>query len=139
MRARAAEQRANSEAAAAKAINDFLANDLLAQASANNQSGPAAKPDPDLKVRTALDRAAVRIEGKFDRQPEVEAAVRNTIGQTYTDLGIYPEAGKQLERALELRRKVLGVDKPETLRTALNLGRVADFLGQVLGGRNGRQ
>ena len=41
--------RANREAAVAQAVNDFLQNDLLAQASAANQSGPSAKPDPDLK------------------------------------------------------------------------------------------
>jgi hypothetical protein len=62
--------RANREAAAAQAVNDFLQNDLLAKASAATQSGPSAKPDPDLKVRTALDRAAVRITGRFEKQPE---------------------------------------------------------------------
>lgn len=92
VKARQAEQ-------AAEAVNDFLQNDLLAQASAATQSGPSAKPDPDLKVRTALDRAAVRIGGKFGRQPEVEAAIRDTIGQTYMDLGLYPEARTQLEGA----------------------------------------
>ena len=65
------------------------------------QASPSTKPDPDLKVRTALDRAAARIGGKFERQPEVEAAIRDTIGQTYMDLGLYPEARQQLERALE--------------------------------------
>ena len=114
--------RANREAAVAQAVNDFLQNDLLAQASAANQSGPSAKPDPDLKVRTALDRAAARIAGKFDRQPEVEAAIRDTIGQTYMDLGLYPEARKQLERALDLHRRVLGAENPKTLKTMSRLG-----------------
>jgi hypothetical protein len=59
-------------------------------------------------VRTALDRAAARIAGKFERQPEVEAAIRDTIGQTYMDLGLYPEARKQLERALDLHRRCWG-------------------------------
>jgi len=121
MRARNAERQANSEAATAKAVSSFLENDLLAQASANNQAGPAAKPDPDLKVRTALDRAAERIAGKFDQQPEVEASIRDTIGKTYTDLGVYPEAEKQLERALELRRRVLGPEHPDTLRCITDL------------------
>jgi eukaryotic-like serine/threonine-protein kinase len=125
VKARRAEVRSKQESAIAQAVSDFLQNDLLAQASANNQSGPSVKPDPDLKVRTALDRAAQRIEGKFAKQPEVEAAVRDTIGQTYNSLGIYPEARKQLERALTLRRNVLGQDNPETLRTQVNLGRVA--------------
>jgi len=44
--------RANREAAIAQAVNDFLQNDLLGQASISNQS----KPDPDVKVRTALVR-----------------------------------------------------------------------------------
>ncbi len=116
--------RADSEAAAAKAVNEFLQNDLLAQASADNQSGPTSKPDPDLKVRTALDRAAERIAGKFDRQPGVEAAIRNTLGRTYNDLGQYPEAVKHLQRALELYRRNLGVAHPKTLDTMNQLGSV---------------
>jgi len=119
VKARRAEAQAKQQSAIAQAVNDFLQNDLLAQASAATQSGPSAKPDPDLKVRTALDRAAERIEGKFAKQPEVQAAIRNTIGQTYTDLGLYPEAGRQLERAVDLRRRVLGPEHPDTL-TALN-------------------
>jgi tetratricopeptide (TPR) repeat protein/predicted Ser/Thr protein kinase len=123
-------KRADTEAATADAVNGFLQNDLLAQASANNQSGPTAKPDPDLKVRTALDRAAERITGKFNQQPEVEAAIRDTMGQTYTDLGLYPEARKQLERALDLYRRVLGAENPKTLGTMHRLGYTAQLQGK---------
>jgi eukaryotic-like serine/threonine-protein kinase len=122
--------RANREAAAAQAVNDFLQNDLLAQASVANQLGPSAKPDPHLEVRTVLDRAAARIAGKFRQQPEVEAAVRDTIGQTYMDLGLYPEARTQLERALYLDRRVLGAENPKTLKTTSRLGRTATFQGK---------
>jgi eukaryotic-like serine/threonine-protein kinase len=121
--ARRAEQTAAKEAASANAVINFLQNDLLAQASAKKQSGPNAKPDPDIKVRTALDRAAARIEGKFDRQPEVEAAIRDTIGKTYEDLAQYAESQKQLERALELERRVWGSENPKTLNTLNHLGR----------------
>jgi eukaryotic-like serine/threonine-protein kinase len=121
--------RANNEAATSRAISDFLQNDLLAQASAANQARPNNKPDPDLKVRTALDRAAARITGRFERQPEVEAAIRDTIGQTYTDLGLYPEAQTQLKRALDLRRQVLGAKNPETLKTMERVGYLAYLQG----------
>jgi hypothetical protein len=67
-----------------------------------------------LKVRTALDRAVARISGKFGGQPEVEASVRYTIGRTYLDLGLYPEARTQLERALDLQRPTLGTENPAT-------------------------
>ena len=90
--------RANREAETAKAVNDFLQNDLLAQAGASAQARPDTKPDPDLKVRTALDRAAAGIEGKFEAQPLVEASIRLTIGKTYEDLGLYPEAERHLAR-----------------------------------------
>ena len=117
--------RANQEAATANALNDFLQNDLLAQASSTTQSGGRAKPDPDLKVRTALDRAADRIAGKFDRQPEVEAAIRDTIGKTYIDLGLFAEARKQLERALELHRRLLAAENPKIFNSMSRLGEVA--------------
>jgi serine/threonine protein kinase len=135
--------RANNEAATSRAISEFLQNDLLAQASAANQAEPNNNPDPDLKVRTALDRAASRIGGRFDKQPTVESAIRDTIGQTYMDLGLYPEARTQLERALDLQRRVLGVKNPETLKTMYRMGNVAllqgnypeaeMLLGQTLG------
>jgi len=121
--AQRAEQIAAKEAASAYAVINFLRNDLLAQASAKNQSGPGAKPDRDMKVRTALDRAAARIEGKFDGQPEVEAAIRDTIGKTYEDLAQYAESQKQLERALDLERQVWGPEDPKTLNTLNHLGR----------------
>ncbi len=121
---------ARRAAATADALNNFLQNDLLAQASASNQSGPAAKPDPDLKVRTALDRAAARIEGKFDKQPEVEAAIRDTIGRTYAELAQYAESQTQLERALELERRTWGPDSPKTLNTLDALGKTVWHQGK---------
>jgi eukaryotic-like serine/threonine-protein kinase len=114
----------------AQAVNDFLQNDLLAQASAASQSGPSTRPDPHLEVRTALDRAAARIAGKFGRQPEVEAAIRDTIGQTYKDLGLYPEARMHLERALDLYRRVLGAENPKTLNIMRRLGATAQLQGR---------
>ena len=124
--------RADYEAASAMAVNNFLQDDLLEQASAYKQARPNSRPDPDLKVRTALDRAAAGIEGKFDKQPLVEASIRRTIGVTYVGLGIYPEAQLQLEKALELRRKVLGDEHPDTLMVDQNLASVYIDRGEYL-------
>lgn len=107
--------RANREAAVAEAVNEFFQNDVLAQASASTQAGPTTKPDPDLKVRTALDRAAAKIGNRFANQPLVEASIRETIGLTYRDLGVYQESQKQLERAVELRRGFSGEENSDTL------------------------
>jgi non-specific serine/threonine protein kinase/serine/threonine-protein kinase len=107
--------RADDQAATAKAESNFLENDLLGQAGTRAQTRAGVKPDPDLKVRTALDRAAAHIEGKFDKQPSVEASLQLTIGRAYRDLGVYPEAQRHIERAIELRRQALGEENPYTL------------------------
>jgi serine/threonine protein kinase len=116
--------RANREAATAKAINNFLQDDMLAQADSFRQQSLGGKPDPDLKVRTALDRAAARIRGKFDSQPEVEASIRHTIGMTYSNLGIYAEARTQFQRSLDLYRKIEGPEGEDTLDLMGHLGGV---------------
>ncbi len=123
--------RANRAEQEARAVNDFLRNGLLAQASANKQARPDNKPDPDLKVRTALDRAAAGIEGKFEKQPLVEASIRQTIGETYRDLGLYPEAQRQVERALELRRQSLGDNHPDTLISMNSLASLYESQGKI--------
>jgi tetratricopeptide (TPR) repeat protein len=120
----AEKQRADTESATAKAVVDFLQSDLLWQASAYAQSQPNNKPDPDITVRTALDRAAARISSKFDKQPLVEASIRHTIGNTYWDLGLFPQAQRQVKRAVDLRRRVLGEEDPETLQS---MGLLADL------------
>jgi tetratricopeptide (TPR) repeat protein len=122
--------RARREAAVAQAVNDFLQNDLLAQASAENQLDESAQADPNITVRMLLDRAAQRMDGKFANQPEVKIALHITMGAAYRDLGVYPDARQQLERALELGRRTLGADDPRAL-TAMNiLGQVAHQQGR---------
>lgn len=129
-----ASRRADTEAATAVAVRAFLENDLLAQAGPNAQVAGNLAADPDLKVRTALDRAAARIGGRFAAQPLVEAAIRQIIGVTYKDMGLYGEAEQQLTQALALRQRVLGSHAPETLATAGDLGAVLSRLGRPVEG-----
>ncbi|HEY6446871.1 MAG TPA: serine/threonine-protein kinase [Acidobacteriaceae bacterium] len=122
--------RARRAEASAVAINDFLQNDLLAQASASGQAGPHTTVNPDLTVRTALDRAAAHIAGKFDKQPVVEAGIRATIGRAYMDLGQYPQARAQLERAVALDRSSLGAENRKTLQAEDLLAYLAELQGE---------
>src|SRR5262249_7954903 len=102
-------QTAKDEAAIAKAVNDFL-KDLLAEA------GPDKKPrGKKVTVEEVLDRAAAPIAGQIESQPRVEAAIRQTIGKTDLELGDFPASQPHLERALELRKSVLGEEHPNAL------------------------
>ena len=117
---------AERQTAIAKAVNDFLQKDLLGQADIYNQ----ARPDPNLSVRTVLDRASANIGGKFNGQPEVEAAIRDTIGNTDAGLGLHAQAQQQLEQALSISRRALGPENPATLAIMVDLGWVYDHTGK---------
>jgi hypothetical protein len=65
----------------------------------------STQPDRDTKagsgsdVRTALDRAAARVQ-ESSTISRCSSLDTETIGRTQEDLGLYPEAISQLERAL---------------------------------------
>jgi serine/threonine protein kinase/tetratricopeptide (TPR) repeat protein len=125
-----AEQKAAEEAAIAKAVNDFLQKDLLGQANVANQAGGEEGRDPDVKVRTLLDKTAKSIEGKFQDQPLTEAAIQLTLGRTYEALGRYAEAQPHLERSVRLRAAQLSADHLDTLSSKLQLGLVYQHQGK---------
>jgi eukaryotic-like serine/threonine-protein kinase len=115
-RAVAAEKRAKAEQSNARAALDFLWKDVLSQASYRNE------PDRDLTVRTLLDRVADRLGRGPGRPPLVEAAVRQMVGGLYIDQGEYRKAQPHLEAALEVQRRELGEEDPQTLATMHQLG-----------------
>jgi tetratricopeptide (TPR) repeat protein len=120
-RSRNAAERA---AAKAEAINQFLQNDLLAQAS------PEAQADHDLKLQVVLDRAAARLGPRFGDQPDVEESLRATLGQTYSDITEFPAARAQFERAIALHQRLAGPDDPGTLQLRSKLIGVLVGLGK---------
>jgi serine/threonine protein kinase/tetratricopeptide (TPR) repeat protein len=122
-------RRAHEQAAIATTVNEFLQTDLLAQASPD--ADPEDRPEPDLKVRTVLDRASRRIEGRFMNQPQVEAALRMTLAQAYRELGEYTNGELHLRRALEIYRRELGETNYATLRAAAQLGDAERHLGHA--------
>ncbi|MEL6330721.1 MAG: tetratricopeptide repeat protein, partial [Planctomycetota bacterium] len=109
LRAEADYQRRVSEATV-----EFLRNDILF----------AADPDRlgvDVTVAEALAAAAERVGERYDSEPLIEAAVRDSIGGTYEAMGLLSDSGPQLRRAYELRRDLLGPDHEETLESAARL------------------
>ncbi len=100
---------AATEAATSREILRFLQSDLLAQASPDNE------PDRDLKLRTVLDRAAAKIDGRFPQQPLVEGAIREVLARTYESLGEYAVMQVQQKRAVDIYIRELGPESPRTL------------------------
>jgi serine/threonine protein kinase len=115
-RAREAERKARVEKDNMQAALDFLWQDVLSQASPDNE------PNRGLTVRQLLDRVADRLGKDPGQPPPVEAAVRRMIGQLYSDLGEYREAQQHLRRALDVQAHELGREDPQTLATMHTLG-----------------
>jgi len=112
-RARHAEHAAQVAAETRQAVVDFLRKDILQQAS------PEEQADRRLTVLEALDRAATKLDSRFPDQPLVEAAIRATLGSTYSALGLYPTAQIHHQRCYDLRLSALGSDDRLT-QQALN-------------------
>lgn len=94
VRASRAEQVAQAQKAKAEAVTLFL-TEMLTSAQPSNTRGR------DLTVREVLDTAAAKIDGgSMAAEPEVEVAVRDAVGRTYEELGLYAEAERQLRAAL---------------------------------------
>ncbi|NLE37896.1 MAG: serine/threonine protein kinase [Pirellulaceae bacterium] len=108
----------------ARAVNQFINDDLLSQAD------PERGSDREIKLRTVVDRASEKVAGRFGNQPLVKAAVHNTLARTYQGLGEYREAERHGMRAWEIRREALGEKDPETLNAMNNLARSYEAQGR---------
>lgn len=117
---------AERERAKVTAINEFLQETL---GSADPQIGSGR----DVTVLEALQQARERIEPSLEDQPEIEAAVRHTIGSTFLSLGRYGEAEPLLRSALESRRRLLGREHLEVAETLERLGVLLDKKGDYAG------
>jgi serine/threonine-protein kinase len=106
--------RARTSAAKAEQINAFL-RDMVGSADPYTEG-------KDVTVAQTLGRAVQRIDGTLGGQPEVAAALRSTIGNTYVNLGLDNEAEPLLRRALADRQRLFGKDHPDV---ASSLGDLA--------------
>jgi hypothetical protein len=124
MRLARANARATAEAESSRAVNEFLRNDLLAQAAPDNE------PDREIKLRTILDRAADSIEGRFAEQPLVEASLRVTLADTYRSLGEYAAARAHRARAQAIFEQQLGARSLPALQAMAALATDLSYSGK---------
>jgi tetratricopeptide (TPR) repeat protein/tRNA A-37 threonylcarbamoyl transferase component Bud32 len=120
--------KAEQKAAEAKAVLAFFQNKVLAAARPKGVVGGLGK---DATIRAALDAAEPTIATTFTGQPTVEAAIRNTLGESYRYLGELPLARVQLERGLELRTRALGGEHPDVAESLNSLAIVYSLTGQL--------
>ena len=119
-----AREEARRQARRAQLVNAFLI-DMLAS------GDPSRAQGRQVTVREVLDRAARSVETAFPEQPLDEAALRETIGNLYRELGLPAAAEPHLLKSAALVRDVLGAEHPDTLRSNTSLGLLLRRLGRL--------
>ena len=113
-----AEQRLSAELQAreeATAINSLL-QQMLQTAS------PASAKGGGYTVRQMLDDFSAQLGDQLKDQPAVEATLRATIGDAYRRMELFDKAEPHLKAALELRKRVFGVESAEYADSLVDYG-----------------
>ncbi len=85
-------------------------------------------PDPyrgqgrTVSARALLDAQARLVKEDLNDQPEVQAAMLDTLGRVYQHLGDYDQAGPLFKQALEMRLALLGAEHQDAAASQFNLG-----------------
>ena len=106
--------RARSEArtatAAAKAVNDFLTEDVF-------RLDPSSERPLDATYESILTRSAERVDARLGANFYAAGTVHWQLGRRFQEIGDIPSAVTQYERASEIYSATLGADSPENLET----------------------
>ena len=100
---RAGRTAAERSAARAAAASEFLLDVFSAP--------DPAKGGREVKMADALVRGARDVDARFQQQPELRAALGQTIGQAFFGLGLSPEALQHLRAAVATWRTVAGGER----------------------------
>jgi serine/threonine-protein kinase len=116
---RLAEERdlAQRERKAADSVAEFMI-DVFRRANPNETQGA------EVTVRDALDAAASRIDRDLSGQPQLRLSLMRKMGQSYSGLGLMPEALSLMERHVSLARSHFGETDAELARALEALGHV---------------
>jgi tetratricopeptide (TPR) repeat protein len=107
--------RANREGAASKRVADFMTRMFKV-------SDPSEARGNAVTAREILDKASEEIETGLANDPELQAGLLYVMGDTYKGLGLFSRAESLLARSLDIRRRVLGPQSPDTLASMNDLG-----------------
>jgi eukaryotic-like serine/threonine-protein kinase len=141
--AEAKRQQAEEQTQVALAVRKFLQHDLLLQADPMTRADRVLALGRDRFVATAnptikelLDRAASeltpeKIDQKFSKQPVIQGAILNDVGQAYLGIGEYAKAASHFERARAIASAEFGPDDRRTLASTNDLALAYEYAGKM--------
>lgn len=107
----------------ANEITEFLVNLF-------EVSNPGEARGNNIRARELLDASAIKIGKELQHQPEVQAALMDTIGRVYRNLGLYNTSISLLEKSLEIRRRILSENHADVASTMDHLATAYKEVGK---------
>ena len=84
-------------------------------------ANPSEARGNTITAREILDRGSKDIDTGLSNDPELQAKMMYIMANTYYGLGLYSRAQSLVERGIEIQRRVLGPEHPDTLRSMYRL------------------
>jgi len=113
---RITEQRnqATRERDRANRITDFMTNMFRV-------SDPSQARGNSVTAREILDKASADIDTGLAKDPELQAQMMHVMGDVYDNLGLYARAMPLEQKSVEIRKRVLGPENTDTMKSENNL------------------
>jgi non-specific serine/threonine protein kinase/serine/threonine-protein kinase len=115
--------RANRERDRATRITDFMTGMFKV-------SDPSEARGNSITAREILDKASKDIGSGMAKDPEAQAQMMYVMGGVYDSLGLDLQAVALYQQSLEIRRRVLGPEHPDTIESMAALVPVLDKVGR---------
>lgn len=84
----------------------------------------------DVKVYDILEKAANDVDTELSDQPEIEASIRSTLGNTYVNLGEYDKGKPFLDKALTINENIFGKESEQVAQSLHDIGLYYDWVGE---------
>jgi serine/threonine protein kinase len=107
-------RRTTRERDRATRITDFMTSMF-------NVSDPSEARGNSITAREILDKASRDVDTGLAKDPETQAQMMQVMGNVYDSLGLYRRAQALLQQSMEIRRRVLGPEHPDTLNSMNDL------------------
>lgn len=99
-------------------------------------TNPSEARGKTVTAREILDKASQDIDAGLTRDPDLQSGMMDVMGQVYDNLGLYAHAQTLLQQSVDIRRRVLGPENPDTLRSMSDLSRTLDHEGHYADAEN---
>jgi eukaryotic-like serine/threonine-protein kinase len=94
-------------------------------------SDPSEARGNSITAREVLDKASKDIDTGLSRDPELQAQMMHVMGDVYKNLGLFPRAQMLFQGSADIRRRALGPENAETLRSLDDLAWILNQEGHA--------